>query len=415
MFLFLLFLMPLISSIEFSMKSNFSQEETLIAKLSGDFTKSILKQDISLYRKHVRVGIDAEVAKIDNDYYIYAHLSGKSPGNYSLIIKDAEYKKGSREIKEDLIKNFTISEEYADFYVFPGFVSTKDNFKLTLNNLYDNELNIKLNVTPIYGNAELNYEDEEEYEIVLKSGTNELDFELISLDQASVKKIYLMSENVTYEIPISFFIDEQSSHSKVYDFDIAPFEIEFTMSTNSNATKLIYIYNTGTGTLEDVRLELINLAPFVTLSEDRFGQIISDSNANTELKIVSGSQDKLQGKLKVTANNIEKEIPILINLKKGYKGEIEQDIATTKNCEDEEIGGKICSENEICSGQEIYSQNGLCCIGECNAQVSGSYLKYLGYLILIAVILFVGWFFLKKYKNVKTPLDLLKIAKGEKL
>jgi len=87
----LLLLLPLISAVEFDMKSDFSQGETLQAKISGNFLKSITKEDIKFFRDHVRTSINPSLEKIDDDFYIYAQLSGKNPNNYSIVIENAQY------------------------------------------------------------------------------------------------------------------------------------------------------------------------------------------------------------------------------------------------------------------------------------------------------------------------------------
>ena len=87
--LFILLLLPLISAVEFELKTNFSQGETLIAKVSGYFLEPILKENIFFYRGHVRIPMEYDVAEIGEEFYIYALLSDKSPNNYSIVIKNA--------------------------------------------------------------------------------------------------------------------------------------------------------------------------------------------------------------------------------------------------------------------------------------------------------------------------------------
>ncbi|HJX50504.1 MAG TPA: hypothetical protein VJ438_03510, partial [Candidatus Nanoarchaeia archaeon] len=137
-----LLVLPLVSSMSLEMKDSFGQEETLMAKISGDLISPPLRENIFLYRGHVKVAIDAYVAKINEDYYIYAPLSGKAPLNYSLVIKGIEYTKGTKKISEDLIKNFTVREDYAPFAITPGFVVSKNDFTITLENFLDDDLEL---------------------------------------------------------------------------------------------------------------------------------------------------------------------------------------------------------------------------------------------------------------------------------
>ena len=94
-----LFLFPLAIAIEIDMKTDFNQGETLIAKISGNFYEPISREDIVFNRDHVRTSIIPFVAKIDNDFYIYAQLLYKSPNNYSIIIENARFIQGNKIIE----------------------------------------------------------------------------------------------------------------------------------------------------------------------------------------------------------------------------------------------------------------------------------------------------------------------------
>ena len=125
--LFLL-IFPLISAVEIDMKDEFDQGETLMAKISGNFLEQVKKENILFYREHVRVPLEYDLAKIDNEYYVYAELGNKEPNNYSLRIENVNYMKGATVVDDDLIKEFIITEEVADFSINPGFVITEKEF-----------------------------------------------------------------------------------------------------------------------------------------------------------------------------------------------------------------------------------------------------------------------------------------------
>ena len=144
--LILLLVVPLISAVEFDMKTNFSQGETLMAKVSGNFLESITNENIFLYRGHVRVSINPYVAKINNDFYIYAQLLGKAPNNYSIVIENAKYMEGNQVNEEDIVKNFSITEDTADFSIEPGFIVTDSDFFIKVQNLQDNKITIQIKI-----------------------------------------------------------------------------------------------------------------------------------------------------------------------------------------------------------------------------------------------------------------------------
>ena len=117
---FIFLIIPFVSPASIQMKQNFKQEETLMANVSGIFINPPSRENILFYKGHTRIAIDAYLGKINETYYIYAPLSGKSPGNYSIKITGISYKKASKTISNDLIKNFTI---YCVFFLDTGLAS----------------------------------------------------------------------------------------------------------------------------------------------------------------------------------------------------------------------------------------------------------------------------------------------------
>jgi len=419
LFLFIFLLVsPLLSAIEFNMAESFGREGILTAHLKGQFIDPPLKENIALYRGHVRVAVDPYVARIEDDYYIYAPLAGKEPRNYSLVIEDISYMKGSKKITEDLSKNFTISENYSSFIVSPGFVSTKDDFKLTIENLLDETIDVTMVITTFSGTEGgiLSYYEDTENEISVKPGSQDISFELDTLSGPTSKTITFSYDNLNYTIPISLYLDEQSEQAKTFDFNIEPEELEITMPTYSNLSRLIYIYSTGTGTLTDVQVNADSLKPFASLSEDRFSQVLPNSNANFKLNLVSGAEQSISGKLEVrTDEGVYKQIKVSLKFKEGYEMSPEEsgeEVTTEENCASSNIGGKICEEDEKCAGQEIYAKDGKCCIGGvCRKQATGSTWKWIGWGMLVILIVAGVWFYFKRYKGVKKPVDLLKFTR----
>ena len=91
--IFILLLLQIVSAVDVDMKSNFSQGETFMAKVSGNFFETISQGDLVFKRDHVKLPVVPFVKRIDKDYYIYAQLYGKQPGNYSITIDNLKYYK----------------------------------------------------------------------------------------------------------------------------------------------------------------------------------------------------------------------------------------------------------------------------------------------------------------------------------
>jgi hypothetical protein len=410
-------LVSLVSAVEFDMESEYKQGEALLAKLTGQFSSPPLKENIEFFRGHVRVAFDHEVAKIGESYYIFASLTGKQPQNYSIVIDEVEYREAGKTTDEPLTKNFTITENVSDFSINKGFISTNEDFSITLDNLQDTSIDIELNIATESGQEGgiASYEDDKDYTLTVGPGTKDVDFQLASGVESSVKLITFSTEDQTYTIPVNIFIDVETKEGDIFDFDIAPPELEITMPTNSNITKLIYIYNIGTGRLTDIDVILDeSLKPYVQISEDTFGQILPGENANFELGIASGGEQSLGGDIEVrTAEGVSDSIRVSVRIQAGYEipeEEQQQDLTTTDTCE--ELKGEVCIDDEECTGDHVFAKNQFCCIGRCVSPASGSLGKIFGWLILIIVIAVAAWFFFQKYKRAgRKPVNLLKVAR----
>lgn len=413
--------LPFISAVDFDMKSNFSQQEILMAKISGDFSEPVLPENIQFFRKHVRIAVDSQVAKINEDYYIYAPLTGKAPGNYSILIEEVEYRQAGKTVDDDLQKNFTITEDLADFTINPGFVNTKENFKIDLENIQSEEITLTMNISTLSGakGGITNYLEDEAYEIDFSPGREELNFE-IDVEAGTEKLITLSTENLTYEIPVSIFIEDNALEGDIFTMSVES-DLVFTMETNSNRTKLLYIYNTGDGTLKDIQITKTQslAAPFVQLSEDSFGQIIPGENANLEVLIFSGGERTIKGEIKITTSQgLAETINLEVTVEEGYEPTSEETavpLETTDTCE--QTGGKVCNkvEGETCAGEEFFASNNLCCVGTCKKEVKSSLGKIIGWLLVLVIIVVGVIVYLKKYKGVgKKKINLLDVAKGKK-
>jgi len=405
--LILLLIFPIISAVEFDMKTNFSQGETLMAKVSGYFLEPILKEDIFFYRGHVRIPMNPDVTKINNEFYIYAKLLDKAPNNYSIVIKNLRYMKGSQISEEDLVRNFSITEDIADFSIDPGFIVSKDDFFIEVQNLQDYKINIKVNTSE---NDFVVYQDL----ITLRSGEiKKIDFKLKNMTQPTLSIIGLSTENLKYEIPVYISAGIIEQEKKQRDFKFEPLELNVSIPTNSNTTRIIYLYNTGKETLESISLSVSNsLKPYLSLSIKEIEELEENSSIKIELYLFSRKEKSIEGQIKAqTSQDFYTYSAIFLNFLKDYV-RLDNETRITKTCS--ELGGQICNETAECDGESVYTKDGVCCLGSCKEIKKSSTGKIIGWIIVIAVVGFLTWFFKKKYRKAKKPIDLLKIAKGKK-
>ncbi len=192
----LLLIIPLTSSVAIEAKSKYSQGETIIAKVSGNFITSIQESNIFFYRGHVRIPMSYDLGKVGDDYYIKASLIGKTENNYSIIIKNAQYYEAGRISSQDIISNFSITNETADFAIDPGFAITQGSFSIKTQSLKDNSLTIKIDVfSGINASSSIS----------LSSGQiKTINFDTNSLTKTTNDFIKLSSNGLIYNIPVYF-------------------------------------------------------------------------------------------------------------------------------------------------------------------------------------------------------------------
>ena len=408
-FLFLLLLiLPTILAVEFEMNKEFSQGETLMARVSGNFLNPLQKSNVFFYRAHVNIPIVYNIREINNEYYIYALLSGKEPNNYSISLENIRYMKGSEISEENIKQNFTITNEIADFSVTPGFAHTTD-FSLEVQNLQDNEITIEIKTKASTNASGETYQTP----IVLKSGQKqEIDF-LFESAEPVFKIIELSTPNLKYNIPAGI---PATAFPEQEIFKFEPKKFSLTTNTTTETKRTIYLYNTGDEPLQDITLSLSNLLKnYVTISQETISKIEPNSNIPIELTFLSEDEFEVQGHIKARQGDQIIYSQISIIFLKGYIASEDPDPEyTTQTCA--ERGYPICSSGEICSTDEtIRAKDDVCCVGNCQGKEKPSPTgKIIGFAILIIAFSFTIWFLKKKYKGAKKPANLLKIAKGKK-
>jgi len=406
----LLLVFPLVSSVEFETKTEFDQGETMIAVISGNFLEQITRDNIFFYRGHVRMPVVYEVEKIKDDFYIYAMLTGKEQGNYSVIIRGVRYTKGIEIIDEDIVKNFTITENTADFSVNPGFITTSKDFFLDVQNLQEKRITIQIDTSEAFISED---------PLELKSGeTRRINFELNEEVQSlgsAFEEIKLSSENTDYSIPVFFDKSEEIEKEKKLEFKFEPHIIDVSIATNSDSNRIVYILNTGNVAIEDISISVSPLLePYVTISPSKINTLEKDSAEKIEIFIVSGIEEIIiEGQISAEAENLTSSLILILDFIKDFIPEEPEEEVIMTTCV--QIGGIICEEGERCTGKTTPAKDGICCFAPaiCEEIPKKQTGKIIGWGVIILVILFLFWFF-KKYKKVKPKIDLLKISRGKK-
>ena len=362
--LFLIF--PLVSSVEFDMKTEFDQGETLLAVISGNFLDQINEDNVFFYREHVRIPVVYDVGKINEDFYIYAMLTGKVQGNYSVRVEDVRYMSGTETIDEDIVKNFTITENTADFSLNPGFVITSGDFFLEVQNLKDQKITIQIDTPRVFISAN---------SLELKSGEiKKINFELDTESQA-FEEINLDSGNTDYSIPVFVNFLNLTEEEEELEFKFEPNVVEVSMATDSDTKRIIYILNTGSVDVEDISFSVSPLLePYVEISPETINDLDEDGNEKIEIDIISDIEPAiLEGTIIATSGNFSTSMTLILDFIEDYVPEIGEEnessgILTT--CI--QLEGLICEDTETCTGGTAPTKDGICCLAQCEEAVKKS-------------------------------------------
>jgi hypothetical protein len=410
-----LFLMPLISSVEISSNSEFSQGETFLAKISGNFFESPVKENILFYREYERVPVIVYLQEINEEFYVYGQLFGKQPGNYSMRIENVRYYNVNEIVDDDLRQNFTITENQSDFFIDPGFISANSDFSFTLQNLRNYEIRVSSKLMEesessggffdsLFGGSS---EETNLSSVNLKSGEQKkMNFNYENLSQG-LNTIELSTENTIYNIPVFIFGPKASSGVQL-EFKQAILNV--TLPTSSNITKIVVISNKGES-LKNVTVSVSDsLKPYVQIKNEKI-DLNGSSEEDIEIVFTSGNEEIIiEGTLEAEAEEIFIDLPVFLNFVKDY---VPPANGGGTLCSD--LLGNLCTEGQECQGKLEFTSDGNCCIGSCvDKPKKNPYGIIIGWMLIVLVIAYALWFYLKKYRKVGKITDILKIATGKK-
>lgn len=407
----IIMLLPSASAVEIEMKDSFSQGETFIAKISGNFFESPTEDKIVFHREHVRVPINPSLAKINDDFYVYAQLFGKEEGNYSITLKDAKYYEVNQIVEADIKSNFTITGNFSDFFIEPGVVIAENDFSLEIQNLRNTEITVYAEIAEesdedtgffesLFGGD--NLESNSLSSLTLKSGEKKnFDFEISDFNEG-LNILELTSENTLINVPV-YNAEKTEVGSSDSGINFEKREFNISLSVNSSTSRILNLINSGNETVENIAISVSDsLKPYAEISEINF-DLEKNSSRQIEVVFVSDNEEKtIEGEISAVSED-SASVSISLNFIKGRIGKI-------VSCS--ELGGNLCGEGKECRGDSESASDGNCCIGICEESVERSYTGVIvGWILIIAVALYVVWFYLKKYKKVGKVTNLLRIAR----
>jgi hypothetical protein len=306
-FVFVLLILPFLSAVEFNINFNYSQGETIITRVSGNFLETITKDNIFFYKEHVRIPVEYDVAKIQGDYYIYASLVGKQEGSYSISVENVKYMSGTEVITGNIARNFSITNQTAAFSLKPGFVSASDEFYLEVQNLLDKQITISVNTASANSSGRdiiISDSGGTESSLSLKSGEiKKINFEL-GTGSSALQQIELKSENLNYKVPVYVSASpQQVSPELISTQKLEPSELILSIPTNLVTKRIIFLYNIGTKEVKNISFSLSDeISPFVNLSSFYIETLEASNNIPIELSFFSMQEGEIEGTLKANIN-----------------------------------------------------------------------------------------------------------------
>jgi hypothetical protein len=435
LFLMLIISSQLVNCIVFNLNEDqLKKDQPLIGKIQGVFTNGLSASNIFFYRGDMRVPFNPVLKKIQDDYYLYVDCEGKSSGNYTIKIQGVSYLQNGKLTNEDIIKNFSISEDIVDFSLSPGIIDTDKDFFITLKNKAESDLKISIEVNPENkGNREIliydNGETLDKEDIILKIGEIRiLKFVLGNEGQSGLYNLSFKSDTLNYDIPVYVLSNPNSYESDKMEWQYS--SINFTgLNIKRGNLKIIGLANLKSEELNDVSFSV----------SDSIKNYVKVLNQSVDLKkglneiylnISSENVGELQGLISALFGQ---EITSM-SLKISFIGENEKPKNGTNTinntvsenfgigeaklrCSD--LGGHLCDIEQTCGNGGVKQvskdddESQFCCVGgEClntkpNTNSGNSKLGIILILILILIVIVI--FF--KFKSAKKPIDLLKRKK----
>jgi len=184
--------------------------------------------------------------------------------------------------------------------------------------------------------------------------------------------------------------EEEEEKEKSFRFE--PSILNISMATNSNKTRIIYLYNDGNIILENITLSISDsLKPHFSLSAEELDELEANKSIKLTLTIFSNEEKSLEGQITAEADTLYVYSAVFLNFIKDYQplpGEDEdpQDPAVLPTCS--EMNGTICDSGEVCDSETEHARDGNCCLGECLEIEDDDGWKITGWLIVIVVLIF---------------------------
>jgi len=390
--LMMLILTPSVLSIEISLsKSSYKQQETLQAQINGNFF-SLNANNIKIYRDDTPRPLPtiSDLTRQQGIYHFYAVLPN-IPGNYSLIIEDAQYIEAGDIKDTPITKEFTVKETNTTVIsVNPGFIETTNkDFSIKVKSIYGNK-----NIAVIF---EANQQSQNI--TLIDSIEKTIDFSVSDLSSLNINSNIKIAE---YNIPVFYTTINGSVITDPKQLEFIPKKLKAVVTANKE-----YFFKIILGNLEKTNLTNIKLTSDLdtTIVPDTIESLEANKRTaiNVTISIPKKAKGNLTGTITAEQGGETFELPVIFEITNDATAVNLNGTSITQSLSCSAIGFK-CEYNEYCDGEITASLEGDCCQGECKPIKSkGSGSQILQWIIFIAIVLAIFAFIFWRYKKTKKP------------
>lgn len=403
-FIFTVFLMVLgilssgiASALSTNLKPEYSPMETIILKIDGSILESIEKVRFTKAGHVQEVPIEYEIKRLGENYFVWA-ISPRAEGNYSLILDDVSTIVNGNPKKINFQQNFSVRGNTTQYSIKPGFASSDKDFSIKVN-LYDDK------------EREIEIDFPTKRKFILKPGENIIDFSMNDVNYIKLVEINIGNYKMPAYLIGDILIVQNDSKLK-----FLPSEIKKEIPASENNIVLRFsIVNQWEKEIKNIEIYY----PESLFSLNPKGKINLKSGESAEYNLTLKNNNNITIREIVYARTGEINAPLSIKIdfidKKIEDSKTDSKKSEIKLYRCSELGGKICKGEEVCKGVKNTSLEGQCCIGSCTVEKEDGFLsRMIGYLLAIAVVVGLAYFYLR-YKKTKAGENIIqkKIRENE--
>ncbi|MEK6800379.1 MAG: hypothetical protein AABY05_00445 [Nanoarchaeota archaeon] len=408
----LVFFLHQVFALSSDIKESYLPRETAIAQLMGSVLEPVNSQQMILKNSNLEVPFDHGISKLGEKYYLW-FVNPLDPGNYTLIIERILTDVNGNLEYKDYEQKFIVQGNITDYSVKPGAIYSKKDFEIYVNLYQESEKTITLDF-PF------------ERSFNLKNGQNKIYFSIKDLVGIKSDKIRIGK----YDVPVylignlstqtqNYTLNESTTNSTIIEVEkinqtnettqIKGFNVDpsFILSTvlAKNNSNYSYSFEISNFEYKEINVRFGYDPNKFLLNPNKNVSIEGNASKRFEITIKNLTGKFLRDAVIIYVGNESKSLILELNITK-EDAEIQTSYLRNSTKESlyycSELNGKKCNSDEACSGNEILSLDGSCCVGSC-ATINEKSKSWIGYLIAAVVILALLLVYLKYKKggNVK--------------